>query len=183
MVVTPSKSRTGPVSPTLSDDNALPPSSLAYSIDSASPVKKVLQPMPPNNAALLQTPPTASHSRVMLTPTKINMSPSGMDDVHPLATMNTATTKNKTPIQLKGEVDDKHPSLFANTVQINKHKISPEMSELTTTPTPKNTIVPTKTKSGKLNMKQQVAMNNFLKAQTSGNPILVIGMLLRYLYH
>ena len=122
-VVTPSKSRTGPVSPTSSDDNALSPSSLAYSIDSGSPVKK-LQTIPTNNnAALLQTPPTASHSRVMLTPTK-NISPSGMDDVHPLANMNTATI-NKTPI-LK-EVDDKHPSLFANTVQINKHKISPEM--------------------------------------------------------
>ena len=162
-VVTPSKSRTGPVSPTSSDDNALSPSSLAYSLDSASPVKKS-QTMLPNNAALLQTPPTASHSRVMLTPTKIKISPSGMDDVHPLATI------DKTPI-LK-EVDDKHPSLFANTVQINKHKISPELSELTTTPTPtqpiKNTIVGN---NSKLNMKQQVAMNNFLKAQTSGNPI------------
>jgi len=166
-VVTPSKSRSGPVSPT-SSDNALSPSSLAYSLDSASPVKK-LQTIPTNNAALLQTPPTASHSRVMLTPTKINISPSGMDDVHPLATMNTAATINKTPIQLK-EVDDKHPSLFANTVQINKHKISPEMSELTTTPTPKTTIAP-QANNGKLNMKQQVAMNNFLKAQTSGNPI------------
>ena len=168
MVVTPSKNRTGPVSPTLSDDNALSPSSLAYSLDSASPVKK-LSTIPTNNNALLQTPPTASHSRVMLTPTKINISPSGMDDVHPLATMNTATTINKTPI-IKGEVDDKHPSLFANTVQINKHKISPELSELTTTPTPKNTILP-QANNSKLNMKQQVAMNNFLKAQTSGNPI------------
>ena len=169
MVVTPSKSKTGPVSPTSSsDDNALSPSSLAYSLDSASPVKK-LQTIPPNNSTLLQTPPTASH---LLTPTKINISPSGMDDVHPLATMSTAATISKTPIQQKAVVDDKHPSLFANTVQINKHKISPEMSELTTTPTQpiKNTIVP-QANNSKLNMKQQVAMNNFLKAQTSGNPI------------
>jgi len=161
IAVTPCKSKTAPVSPTTSsDDNALSPSSLAYSLDSASPVKK-LQTMPPNST-LLQTPPA---SRVMLTPTKIKLSPSGMDDVHPLATI------NKTPIQPK-EVDDKHPSLFANTVQINKHKISPELSELTTTPTQpiKSTIVP-QASNGKLNMKQQVAMNNFLKAQTSGNPI------------
>lgn len=172
VAVTPSKSRTGPVSPTSSNDALSPSSSLAYSLDSGSPVKK-LQTMPTNNnTALLQTPPTTSHSRVMLTPTKVTISSSGMDDVHPLATMNT-TTINKTPIQLKDADDKQYPSLFANTVQINKHKISPELSELTTTPTTQQPIKGTiiGNNSSKLNMKQQVAMDNFLKAQTSGNPI------------
>ena len=143
----------------------------------------------------------ASESRLdSCTPTQVNISKRGADDVYPYPLAMAATTNSRKMILGRGASpvvammeDEKHPSHDTNNNNDSNNKMqnrvspidkiytqednSPEMSELTFVNSPgriqkrSSALAPDSSKSSKLNDKQQAAMDNFLKAQLSGNPI------------
>mmetsp|Transcript_25436 Transcript_25436/g.54719 ORF Transcript_25436/g.54719 Transcript_25436/m.54719 type:complete len:1566 (+) Transcript_25436:130-4827(+) len=148
--------------------------------------------LPRSRAATITPPPTS------FTPTQINISSRGDDEVHPLAMA--ALTRRKQQMASLPSMDmedDKHANQEPNIVTVTREN-SLEMSDVTSAasvhnqPTGNNynahhlaksapsvkTIqsnnganISTSDNKNKLNPKQQAAMDNFLKAQLSGNPI------------